>query len=906
MEGAPVSRSRGIFPALLLTLLMAALQQGAAATLTGRITDRATGEPVGFAVATIRSLGLGGTADPAGNYRINDIPVGTHTVEFTRVGYKPDTTRVTVTSADETIRLDAALTVSVRQGTEMVVTGSRSPETDAAARQTEQNSPTVMNVLSAEAIQRSPDASVAEAVKRIPGVAIDRVRGEARQAIIRGMAGRYNSALVDGVKIPSPLENSRSINLDFIPSDLLERIEVTKVATPDQEGDAIGGVMNFIMRSAPNEPFIRARVGTGYGTMLAANDFIGFRSDSVLDDPLERFGRGYRTSPSDFPLDNTKAFSSTAPPDATIEFTAGTRTLENRLGLLVGASMRQNYQLSEVLRNYEAIDADNETYFVHSEWRVHSHSKTKYGLNLKTDYVLDPDNSIAASFTGMFRHNREYRFLSDTGAIYFPTLATVERTVFQRHSILSANLNGRHHFDEFDLRWTGGWSLAQQYKPDRTQITATNVLEGDSVVSERYFQTMDRDWQRNRDRDYFGRADLAWTGPADQGVRISTGTLVRFKYRDNYMNFYRFIPIVDSVTGELSPYTGIDDLRFKVLNAGGTPEYSNNNYTASESIAEGYLQGEWTNGPWHILAGSRIELTDGEYSTYDATRREQIHAEKHYMDILPSVHFRYALTGFSNLRLSLGQSLSRPDYFEMVPYNYVGGDSRRQGNPNLRRSRSTNIDLRYELYQTPENPWEFAAGVYFKNIQDPIETMLDLSNPSLPTQIPMNLGRAINYGFEFAGSRELLTGFTVAGNYTFTLSSITSDKIRFNHLTETTERVSETRGLEGQSRHVGNLSARYKLSETGTMIQASTVFTGRRVVQVSPYLGHDYIQTNYLTLDLSAEQRLGYGFTLFAQATNLLDTPYEIRIENGELIESEKTGRQFMIGITFKTPDDAP
>ncbi len=886
---------------LLLILFLGAITPARAARIHGRITDATTGEPLAFTTVVIRSVNLGTNADGDGRFAIRNVPVGTYTVEFVLVGYLRDTSRVTVVSANEDVALDAKLTASSVQGVDVVVTARRLRESEASARLTELKSPTVVNVLSSDAIQRTPDVSAAEAVKRIPGISITRMRGEARQAIVRGMEGRYNTTLVDGVKIPSPLENSRSINLDFMPSELLERIEVTKVLTPDMEADAIGGAVNFVMRNAPAEPFVRARLGTGYGSMLAQNDFIGFRTDSILDNPLDRFGQGYKATSSDFPMDNVQLLNSTAPPDAIAELTAGTRLLGDRLGVVVGASMRQIYQYSEVVHNYESIDADNKPYYVHTEWRIHSHSKTKYGFNLKSDYLLDSHNQIAASFVGLFRNNREARILSDTGEVFFPTLTTYERTVFQHHTILSANLNGYHELGDLELKWKGGWSFAQQYKPDRAEVITTNALVGDSVASERYLQTIDRDWSRNTDRDYFVSTDATFDGLKAMGVTATGGLFGRFKHRTNDMNAYRLIPIVDSTTGELPIYHGLDGLQFKVANTGGTPEYANNNYVASEDIIAGYIEGAWNSGRWHLLAGARVEATSSEYSTHDVNLRQVVSASQNYVDVLPSAHLRYALTGSSNVRLSVGRSMSRPNYFDLVPYNYVGEEDRRQGNPSLRRTISTNVDLRYELYPSVDRAWQFSAGLYYKSIQDPIEVALDLSNPSLPTYMPKNFGTATNYGFEVVAGFTFLDHMSFIGNYTFTESSLICDKIQFDRASGQTITVREDRPLQGQSKHVANAALRFDDPDVGTMIQVSGVFTGQRLASISPYPHLNHIQTDYLTLDVSAEQRIWKDLSLFVFATNLLNSPYEIRIESGELIEREVFGEWVQIGFTWRS-----
>lgn len=899
-----VQGSAGTLRLLLCTALLIFLSVGADAQtgeIFGTVTDSETGEPVPGAFIESLSSTSGAMSSADGSYRLSQLRIGDHRIRVRSIAHIPDTVLIHITTSDRKIRRDFTLRpASDLTPEQVVIRGQRLLESDAAARHTERSSPTVVSVLSAEAIERTSDISTAEAVQRIPGVSVTRVRGEARTAIIRGMEARYNNLLVNGVRIPSPGTNTRVVNMDFLPSDLLQRIEITKVLTPDMEGDAIGGAINIVTRKAPERPLIKVRLGSGYSSMFFDNDYIGFRTDSIFDDPLERFGRDYLAAPDDFPRDNARLLYSPSPsPDLMGEVTAGTRLLNSRLGVLLGASVQQKYQLSQTARNYEALNADNEPYFTHREFRTHSHSKTRMGFNLYLDYILDADNSIDGSVVSFLRRNRESRYLSDTSYTFAPILYTRERTVFQQHNILSTTLAGHHRSGNLQLDWKTGWAFADQNKPDRAEVTTSNALIGDSIVSERYFHSFDRDWQHNRDEDISGALDITWSRRQGTGLRITAGGLFRSKDRDNYMNAYRLIPIPDSA-GNIPRYAGLDSLEWQVANIGGTPEYANNNYQASEQVAAGYSMVSGNVGKLNILGGIRFEWTNSDYSTNDVNLLRTVTGGSSYLDLLPSIHFRYELTEASNLRLSAGRSLSRPEYFDLVPYNYVGGDLREQGNPGLDRTISTNIDLRYEIFPTYSNNLQFSAGTFYKLIENPIETTLDLSNPSLPTLIPKNLGTATNYGLELIGGLQILRSLSILANYTYTHSSITSDKIRFNKGAGITETLQETRSLQGQSAHVANLGLLFKDTAIGTTAQVNCAFTGSRVARVSPLYGLDHHQTDFLVIDFSAEQEVWEHISLFLHLTNILDSPYEVRLANDMLIEKELFGQRMAAGLVAR------
>ena len=374
------------------------------------------------------------------------------------------------------------------------------------------------------------------------------------------------------------------------------------------------------------------------------------------------------------------------------EFTVGDRFLDSRLGFILAGSVQQTYQRSESVHNYDAVDADNRGYLVQRQQRFHGHDKTKWGVNSKVDYIFDESNDVQLSLVGFLRQNRETRILHDTNFIFSPVLYVSNRTVFQTYSLADVVLSGHDDLGAVDIKWRGGWAQAEQSKADRAELTTSAALSGDTVVSDRVFYASLRDWQHNNDRDLFAGVDLVWRGLSDIGFTITGGGLHRSKSRDNYQNEYRLKPVPDSL-GHLSAFTSVDDVPWQVLNTGGTPEFANNNYTVNEQVTAAYLMGSWSSSNWNILAGARLESTGADYATFDVNELAQVSAKKSFADLLPSLHVRYALTEASNLRFSAGQTISRPNYFDLVPYNYVGDEFREMGNPNLRRTLATNIDL---------------------------------------------------------------------------------------------------------------------------------------------------------------------------------------------------------------------
>lgn len=76
-------------------------------------------------------------------------------------------------------------------------------------------------------------------------------QGEARFGQVRGTSPDLSSVTVNGNRMPSAEGDVRQVQLDLIPSDMIQTIEVNKVVTSDMDGDAIGGSVNLVTKNSP-------------------------------------------------------------------------------------------------------------------------------------------------------------------------------------------------------------------------------------------------------------------------------------------------------------------------------------------------------------------------------------------------------------------------------------------------------------------------------------------------------------------------------------------------------------------------------------------------------------------------------------------------------------------------------
>ncbi|MCY3546710.1 MAG: SusC/RagA family TonB-linked outer membrane protein [Gemmatimonadetes bacterium] len=113
----------GLCLALLASLAFASAAAAQTGTVTGQVTDGASGRPLESAQVYIEGTALGTLTNSQGRYLFVNAPPGTHTVIAELVGYRSGSETVTVT-AGGTSTVDFGLSVTAIQLDQIVVTGT--------------------------------------------------------------------------------------------------------------------------------------------------------------------------------------------------------------------------------------------------------------------------------------------------------------------------------------------------------------------------------------------------------------------------------------------------------------------------------------------------------------------------------------------------------------------------------------------------------------------------------------------------------------------------------------------------------------------------------------------------------------------------------------------------------------
>ena len=374
-----------------------------AGTIKGKIRDAATGEPMTGATVTLAGTHYTTTVQLDGTFIFRHIPAGKYKVIASTVGYEqPTQVDVQLSSDNDVKEVGFAMQVSSKYLENAFVTAGTDGRTEKGAIRLEQRAPMVQNVMSARTIELSPDITVANAMQRVSGVTIQRGNtGDGRYAIIRGMDQRYNSTLVNGIKIPSPDDKYRFVPMDIFPSEMLDRLEVIKALTPEMEGDAIGGTMNLVMKSAPDKFLLSVNASGGYSTIFNTRPFTAFLHNGIAKkSPAELYGNNYAAPPTDFSLSNLQYYNKSNPINSTLGLTIGDRFAGGKLGIIVSASFQNLYKgtiSDRLVPDAQPLPSPSPNTLNPSDSYVRQFNTqtNRLGLQNKIDYVFNARNKIS-------------------------------------------------------------------------------------------------------------------------------------------------------------------------------------------------------------------------------------------------------------------------------------------------------------------------------------------------------------------------------------------------------------------------------------------------------------------------------------------------------------------------------
>jgi TonB-dependent receptor len=275
---------------LLLPLLHISLgaQTTGTGQITGRVVDDSTGRALQGAVVTVRGSNASDFTDAEGRFSIPGVPAGAVNVDIEYVGLDQFSQPVLVPTGGATT-VDARLKSSVLQLATFEV--KEAARGQALAINQQKTAAGIINIVSEETFGNMISGNPGYALQRLPGISVNEDQdGSPSTFNLRGVPGDLNSLQIDGNRVPNASGTSRAADTKFLVADGITNIEVIKAVTPDRDGDAVGGIVNIISRTAFQRDGRELRL-VGSASYNSASEKWGYNGRLSYSDIFSVLGR---------------------------------------------------------------------------------------------------------------------------------------------------------------------------------------------------------------------------------------------------------------------------------------------------------------------------------------------------------------------------------------------------------------------------------------------------------------------------------------------------------------------------------------------------------------------------------------------------------------------------------------
>lgn len=893
--------------------------------ITGRVLDTDK-LPLPGANVTIEGSEIGTVSDVNGFYTLVQVPVGSRKVHVSYIGFTEETEEVVV-SVGKTTELNFQLKPGIMLNEVEI---GYQLQGQAKALNQQKSNDNVTNIVASDQVGKFPDANIGDAIKRIPGISVQYDQGEARFGHVRGTEPKYNSVSINGERMPSAEGEIRAVQLDLIPSDMIQTIEVSKTLTPDMDADAIGGAINLVTRSAPSGTRISATLGSGYNLISNSPTLTG----SVI---------------------------------------LGTRIANEKLGIIFSGSYFDNPLGSDNIEAEWELDDDGNAYTTDFQVRQYEVQRIRQSYSLALDYKFNDNHMIELSGIYNHRNDWENRFRrrykdieqDDDGnwvtEIRRQTKAGANDDKYARledQRTMQGKLKGEHLFGNIKLKWSGSYAKASEERPMERYISyrAKDVAivpdfsdpsapkftvdpEYADFNSEYGLKELTEENQYTDEIDMIGKISLdipLMTGQYKNSLKVGGKFRGKEKQRDN--DFFEYEPLDEdgfdsNVYGNLIDKTKDNFLAGDyqaghfvdpkylgqlVLNDPNRFEKSEvleelaGNYNASENVTSAYVMFRQNFGAkLKATAGLRMEMTSLESQGYQFEINEegdeslvQTAKEKNdYTNILPNIQLKYDIDNNQVLRFAYTNTLARPDYYALVPFREVNLEDNEIviGNPALDPTTSMNFDLMYENYF--KNIGLLSGGLFYKDVSDFIievekrDHIYD-GNTWDKFEQTLNAGDASIFGVEAAFQRQLdflpgaLKGLGIYANYTYIYSKVDNFELE--------GREGEDLPLPGtpENNFNGSLNWEYKGFNIRVSANWASEFRDSEGIGEEAFYDRWYDQVFYL--DVNAYYAFAKHWKVFVDAMNLTNQP--LRYYQGDsdrVMQVEYYNARITAGVKF-------
>jgi TonB-dependent receptor len=847
----------------IFTLTFAVLHSFAqSAKISGKIFN-AKNEPVSGASVKISGANQGGTSsDVEGRYTLTVPSTAKPEIEITAVGYESKLIGDLDLKPGVVTTLDIILEISKRSLAEVTVTAQRTSlrkESVNSLLQFQKNTYSVAQVISAEAIRRSPDRNTGEVLKRVPGTSIQ----EGKYLVVRGLADRYNQAMLNGVLLSSTEPDRKTFSFDIFPAPMIDNIIINSTALPEYPAEWAGGLVQVNTKDIPSSKFFTVQVGTNFNSNTLGKDFFTYKGGKF--DWLG-FDDGSRALPESFSTKSTFAqydeptrtamakqvvpgqwsVKKNANPLAalgqTLQASGGfnTKIFNREFGGIVALTYNRSVRRLEYSNRFFVINgASAQPSFDYSNDKYNTDvlggALANFTLKLNANNKISFKNIINVSTSDYvnLRTGTDFEANSQVGEN-----VRARELGFRANTFFNTILSGEHNIPDQKLKfnWYGSFNILDQVIPNQRRLQYNQSKETPNAP---YLALLSNTLSQKSGSIYYSAlSDYIYTAGGDltrsfqlfsRKQAIKGGYLLQIKDR-----LFDARPFSVNLPSDNPALRAIDeDNIFAASNFGtesnqfGFDQIAGNQYRymANTILNAGYIQFDNSfTDQLRVVWGLRYE--DFDQLVGSVRKSDDRYSHTHVGDFLPSINSTYKLTTKSNLRLAGSKTLVRPEFRELTNlafYDFELG-AIITGNKTLQRTNITNLDLRYELY--PNAGEIFTIGAFFKHFVNPIELQFNQSGVGSSSFNYINANSARSLGAEIEIRKKL--DFISAGLKNFTLQGNASyiyNRVKFENQTL-------DRPMQGQSPYLVNAGILYDLEKLGLTTTLLYNQIGRRILFV--------------------------------------------------------------------------
>lgn len=808
--------------------------------------------------------------------------------------------------------------------------------------QKERVATTVIDAVSQEEIAAAGDSNAGEALRRVTGVSV-----QDKVVVVRGLGDRYSTTLVNGAEIPSFNPSRRVVAADAFPSEFLGGLSVQKTYSADLPGEFSGGVALIETRPIPDFRTGVLRLNAGGNTQTTFSPVLTYRGG---DTDYLGFDDGSRELPStyrDITRDGNSSLSSTtlaeraqlldslsnrfdlrrikdAPADFGGSLTYGdVFKLEGgqKLGFQVTGLYDTNFRFRrEDRRVFQSVDGGT---VAPTDVEELQRSEQTFESGGTFGFGVEFDKQNKVDFVSLLSRQTQKGAFFGRGTFIENNLEQERVTLdYVEGQLLSNQLTGKHRLGDGDglmMKWQAGYSIADRDVLDRRSYNRFRATDAGADEPFRIALGASnegveprRSWEFLTDKTLDLGVDFSlpftWTeatrGEFKFGARgtrrnrdfesIRLGYISQAPQRSDLFGTAQLFPSAESLL--IAQFFGPGGFDLQEVNSLIASGGNANIYDARQDVNAFYLLNNLFLGDqFEIQAGVRLETSSIEVLTGNPALGATLNSQLRDDDILPSLNATWFLSRKQQLRLGASQSVNRPQFRELTPVEFLDPETRflTTGNPNLKSAKLSNYDLRYEYYWS--NSKAASIGVFYKDIQDPIEFNVSSTSGGSPVRSFSNAQKAIDYGLEldarydFSALQDfapLLAHTYVAGNF----SRIES---------KATLADGSTRQLQGQSNYLVNTTLGY--ANPASRTDATLLFNvfGDRIAEVGFSGLPNAIEQSYPVVDFNLRQGIGRQWQVGIKARNLLNPDIEV-IQGTGIQRSYRLGRSGQISLQYQ------